>query len=154
MSTNLSVSFELICLMGWLLKKDKHALRELIQKALSGGVADAIYDLQASKPAELSDTMEKTVSEFFEYVESILAEGVPVNKPKGVLSSQTRDAIKKVDQHVIDPHSFWNSVNRAEEAVEMLGGDLNQSAREAMFKNELYKNILSNWTVPSEDVLN
>ena len=154
MSTNLSVSFELICLMGWLLKKDKQALKELIQKALAGGVADAISDLQSSKPAEISDVMEKTVSEFFEYVEAILAEGVPAKKLRTDLSVEALSAIKKIDQHFVDQYSLWNSVTRAEESVALLGEDLNPAARDALFRSELYKNVLSNWAVPTEDVLN
>jgi len=154
MSTNLSVSFELICLMGWLLKKDKPALQQLIQKALAGGVSESIVKLQAARPTELSDVMEKTVSEFFEYVEMVLAEGVPVVKSKSALSIESISEIKKIDQVSIDQRVLWLSVNQANESVAQKGSELNQAAKEALFKSEFYKSLLANWAVQIEDILN
>ena len=98
MSTNLSVSFELICLMGWLLKKDRAALQQLIQKALAGGVSESIAQLHETRPAELSDSMAKTVAEFFVYIESMLVQGVPVARGGYVLGANLTPEVKKIDQ--------------------------------------------------------
>ena len=154
MSTNLSVSFELICLMGWLLKKDKRALQQLIQKALAGGVSDSIAELQTARPAELSDTMAKTVSEFFDYIESVLAQGIPSMKTGSVVGTALAPEIKKIDQHSLDPRVIWLAISQTKEALSGLSQGLSEEERSDMFKHELYKNLLKNWTVAADDILN
>lgn len=154
MSTNLSVSFELICLMGWLLKKDKTALQQLIQKALAGGVSDSIAQLQAARPAELSDTMAQTVAEFFEYIEAVIAQGVPGNKAGSGIGSFLDPELKKLDQHALDPKVVWLAISQTKEAVNAISVGLNEQEKNELFKHELYKNLLKNWTIAADDILN
>ncbi len=152
MSTNLSVSFELICLMGWLLKKDKTALQQLIQKALAGGVSDSIAQLQHARPAELSDSMAQTVAEFFEYIEAVLAQGVP--SMKNGAGSSFAPEIKKIDQQTLDPKVVWLAVSQTKEAVNAVSAGLTESEKNDLFKHELYKNLLKNWTLSADETLN
>lgn len=154
MSTNLSVSFELICLMGWLLKKDKTALQQLIQKALAGGVSDSIAQLQSARPAEISDTMAQTVTEFFEYIEMIIAQGVPGMKAGGELGALLDPELKKLDQHTLDPKVVWLAISQTKEAVNALSMGLSEPEKNELFKHELYKNLLKNWTIAADDILN
>lgn len=152
MSTNLSVSFELICLMGWLLKKDKTALQQLIQKALAGGVSDSIAQLQHARPSELSDSMAQTVAEFFEYIEAVLAQGVP--SMKNGANALFAPEIKKIDQQTFDSKVVWLAVSQTKEAVNAVSSGLTESEKNDLFKHELYKNLLKNWTLSADETLN
>lgn len=154
MSTNLSVSFELICLMGWLLKKDRMALQQLVQKALAGGVSESIAQLQEARPAELSETMAKTVMEFFDYIETMLVQGVPAARTGYVLGANLGPDVKKIDQHAVDPRVLWLAINQTRETLSAVPGVLTDQERSEMFRNELYKNLLKHWNIAAEDVLN
>ena len=154
MSTNLSVSFELICLMGWLLKKDKTALQQLIQKALAGGVSDSIAQLQSSRPSEISDTMAETVTEFFEYIETVIAQGVPGVKSGRGVGSFLDPELKKLDQHALDPKVVWLAISQTKEAVSAISIGLSEQEKNDLFKHELYKNLLKNWTIAADEALN
>lgn len=153
MSTNLSVSFELICLMGWLLKKDRASLQQLVQKALAGGVSESIAQLQETRPAELSDTMAKTVMEFFDYIETMLVQGVPTVRSGYVLGSNLSPEVKKIDQSAVDPRVLMLAINQTRETL-TAAGVLTDLERSDMFKNELYKNLLKHWNISADEALN
>lgn len=140
--------------MGWLLKKDRVALQQLVQKALAGGVSESIAQLQEARPAELSEQMAKTVMEFFDYIETMLVQGVPATRSGYVLGANSGPEIKKLDQHALDPKVIWLAISQTKDAMGSLSGGLTEQERSELFKHELYKNLLKNWTIPAEETLN
>jgi hypothetical protein len=156
MSSNLSLSFELICLMGWLLKHEQEELSKLIENALGKGLSE---ELQALNPQDFFDeaaSMNVTVHEFFECIERMLlakVEGIEIERTAG---KQLEPALKKMDSQVIDLRTLWTSLQQAKKKLtQNKKNQADASAAEADSANKvLFEQILKNWNPSQIDPLN
>lgn len=76
MDKHLSLSFELIYLMGWLLKHEKGMLNSLIKHALKNGLAQDLEKVNFDEHGEVSQELQSIILEFLGFLERSLAKNL------------------------------------------------------------------------------
>ena len=76
MDKHLSLSFELIYLMGWLLKHEKGMLNSLIKHALKNGLAQDLEKVPFDEHGEASQELQSIILEFLAFLERSLAKNL------------------------------------------------------------------------------
>jgi hypothetical protein len=78
MDKHLSLSFELIYLMGWLLKHEKGMLNSLIKHAIKNGLAQDLEKVAHETPGlgESSKELQSIILDFLSYLERSLAKNL------------------------------------------------------------------------------
>ncbi len=82
MDRHLSLSFELIYLMGWLLKHEKGMLNSLIKQALKNGLAQEMEKVQFDTQGGTSDAsqeLQTIILDFLAFLERSLAKNLDTN---------------------------------------------------------------------------
>ena len=151
MSANLSVSFELICLMGWLLRNDKSTLRSLVKKALHDGAGEQIINAGGleSRPKEMSDAMGQTISDFFNTLEAMIGEEMDFDQ-----MSESFEALEQLKNVNIDGKAVWSALAQTRETVDGQASELDENGKADLFREELFKNLLRNWEPAANETLN
>lgn len=156
MSTNLSLSFELICLMGWLLKHHKTDLVDLILVALDEGFAEELHSIDMKEFFDDEMNGNGIVHEFFSLLEQELIkklEGVVLDRPSnGVLVSE----LKKFDAQVLDARSLFVSLQAVKK--KFITGNATAQDKAPEFKIEqlrtlLFEQVLKDWHPSQHDLL-
>ena len=154
MNTSLSLSFELIYLMDWLLKNEKKMLNALIKHAIKKGLAHDIKKLDSTDVNDVSEKLYDTILDFLLYFEDSLAKNLDTVQ----LDTKTEDAIlptlKRIDLDNLGENTVKLSMQETK-------SQLNDSAEEeegTVFKNHadkvLFEQILKNWKPTTKDTLN
>lgn len=136
MGHQLSMSFELICLLDWLLKNKKDSLRKLIQEAVA---ADFIVSLEGEKNVNLAERLHETVTDFiFAFEDILLAE-----LSQGLQDSRASEVggYDLVDEETLTLRLQQvrnNANNKRDQAVE----------------RELVRRLLRRWKPTSSDPVN
>ncbi|PCI74401.1 hypothetical protein COB28_01045 [Candidatus Dependentiae bacterium] len=150
MSTNLSLSFELISLMGWFLRHHKEELTQLIEKATENGFMD---ELQVS---DMKDFLHNTaasnevVQEFFSFLEGSLQKGFEGKELDTAIRGALADEVKKVDGQVVDQHLLLSSIQKVKQESKEMGDALPTSH----VKKLLCEQLLKQWDPSHHDKLN
>ncbi len=156
MSTNLSLSFELICLMGWLLKHHKTDLVELILIALDEGFAEELHSIDMKEFFDDEMNGNGIIQEFFSLLEKELVkklEGVVLDRPSnGVLVGE----LKKFDSQVFDARSLFVSLQAVKK--KFIIGKTEEQEQGSELKVEqlrtlLFEQVLKDWHPSMQDLL-
>ena len=155
MNTSLSLSFELIYLMGWLLKNEKKMLNALIKHAIKKGLAQDIKSLNPTDFSQVSDKLYNVILDFLLYLEDSLAK----NLDNIQLDTKTEDAIlpsvKKIDLENLDLSTIKLSMQQAKSQLNNLEAIAdNDQAFEEDAKKLLFEQILKNWMPTKNESLN
>jgi hypothetical protein len=155
MDTNLSLSFELIYLMGWLLKNEKGMLNDLIKHALKNGLAQDLQKVESYGGAQMNEELYDTIVAFLSYLEKTLAKNLetsisPVNADEAIFPT-----LKKLDQENLDLKNLKLSIQKARDLlaknIEEKGNTVQQTE---LAKNVLFEHILKGWKPSKGDLLN
>lgn len=145
MSSSLSLSYELISLMGWLLKHEKSALSALIADALRKGFSEEISHATQEEHEQMGEEMHSTVLRFMQFLEAALNERL-----EAPIDQQTKqdllEAVQRFDGHEIDLRSVWARVQRAQ------GEGKAVSPKDTV--GEVFSQILHGWEPGREDEIN
>ena len=76
MDKHLSLSLELIYLMGWLLKHEKSMLNSLVKNALKNGLAQDLEKAHFDEPGDVSLELQTIILEFLSFLERSLAKNL------------------------------------------------------------------------------
>lgn len=156
MTTQISLSFELISLLSWLIKHEKALLNSLVKHALDHGFAEQFDQLDASQFRGNQEDLYTTVLTFLEFLEASLIKNLETVQ----LDTQTKDsiipALQKIEGDSLDQKTLWLSMRQAkarmvkdaqkEAVVEKKN---NQKAAEILFEQ-----ILKNWKPNNKEAMN
>ena len=155
MDTNLSLSFELIYLMGWLLKHEKSQLNELIKNALKNGLAQDLQKIDSYGCVQMNDELYGTILDFLSFLEKSLAKSMDSTS----VPLQGEDAIfptlKKLDQENLDLKNIKLSIQKARDLLSKNSeGKQDPAEQTELAKNVLFEHILKGWKPAKGDLLN
>lgn len=156
MNSSLSLSFELIYLMGWLLKNEKKMLNALVKHAIKKGLAHDLKEMNPSDLGDMSDKLYKVILDFLVYLEDSLAK----NLDSVDLDSKTEDAIlpavKKLDYDHLDLKTIRLSMQQAKSQLSNNpdGPQENDVTFVEDAQKLLYEQILKNWAPNNNETLN
>lgn len=155
MNSSLSLSIELIYLMGWLLKNDKSKLNALVKQAMNDGLA---YDLQKLNDIiheDVSEHLHTTVLNFLTYMEEALANNLDQLNIKHDAEEAMLPALTNFEEDGLNYNTLQVSIQRAKADLqkEIESGQAT-SLNPEHAKQLLFKHILENWTPNNEETLN
>ncbi len=156
MNSSLSLSFELIYLMGWLLKNEKKMLNALVKHAIKKGLAQDLKEINPSDLGDMSDKLYNVILDFLVYLEDSLTK----NLDNVELDSKTEDAIlpavKKLDYDNLDLKTIRLSMQQAKSQLSN-NPDAPQENDVTFVEDAqklLYEQILKNWAPNNNETLN
>lgn len=155
MDTNLSLSFELIYLMGWLLKHEKGLLNDLIKHAVNHGLAQDLQKVDPRTYGQVNNDLYAVIVDFLSFLEKSLAKHLNENIAHVEGEDVIFSTIKKLDQENLDLKSIKLSIQKARDLLvknSEEGKPVEQQTELA--KNVLFEHILKNWKPSKTDLLN
>ena len=75
MGQQLSVSFELICLLDWLCNESREDLQKLVKKAINNGLGETLENMSEEDYLELLSRMQEIVVDFTNILEESMELG-------------------------------------------------------------------------------
>lgn len=147
MDKHLSLSFELIYLMGWLLKHEKGMLNSLIKHALKNGLAQDLEKVQLDAQGDASQELQSIILEFLGFLERSLAKNLDA----------THDAQHQQDQKQTDTNEIKLRLQRAKQLLaKELGTEVSDSGKKSdkNSRRDLLDQILKNWKPNKGDLVN
>lgn len=113
----LTVSYELLYLVQWLLENESGALKKLINHALENGLKQ---DLQTAVNSELKNTedIQYSIVDFLALLETLLHENVSEQNMKRIMEKNLMPAIDNIDSKECDKATVDFSVEKATSKIE------------------------------------
>ena len=141
------LSYELICLLQWLMEHDAGKLKTIITKALSSGLKNQIQkeSTLVENPTDLEDIQESII-DFFGMLEALLLESINELAVKKALEKNLLPSIDKIDSTICDNATVQFSVEKAT-------SDIDRNPQENP-KELLFKELLRRWKPNKKNVLN
>ncbi len=162
MTTQISLSFELISLLSWLMKHEKNMLNSLVKHALDHGFAEQFDQLDASQFKGTQEELYNTVLSFLEFLESSLIKNLEVVQ----VDPQTKDSImptlQKIEGDSLDQKTLWLSMRQTKARI-MKDAQKGASPEEQLPVKKtdsqkaaeiLFEQIIKNWKPNNKEVMN
>lgn len=157
MNSSLSISFELIYLMGWLLKNDKAKLKKLVAEAIEQGFIDEVDAMSDADYLLLSDQMQSTVEQFMESLEDAIAEGIHGTYEHEALHKNLVPTMKKFDTDLVDEQTVLLAMQQTKKKLSYKKNNNVKKGNPAVVEAEahsiLFERLLKNWTPTKKDVM-
>ncbi|QQR49399.1 hypothetical protein IPF37_00945 [bacterium] len=172
MNTSLSLSFELIYLIGWLLKNEKQALNALIKGAINKGLGQELNAINPQDHSKVNEQLYNTLIDFLNFMEDSLLNNMDNLQIDTKTEKAMLAALRKVDLDALDVNTVRTSMQQtkdelsakspttAEDATADLDQTLNAQANDIDFDNTeraaaiLLKNIIKNWKPSLNESIN
>lgn len=155
MNSSLSLSIELIYLMGWLLKNDKSKLNALVKQAMNDGLAYDLQQLHDIEHEEMSEHLHDTVINFLSYMEEALTNNLDALNIKHDAEQVMLPALNKVEDDSLNDGTLHVSLQQAKAALQKeIESGVVKGVNPDYAKQLLFKRILENWQPNNEEILN
>ena len=112
MSINISLSFELICLVNWLLKNEKQLINALVKQALKNGFAQELEKIDSTHSVENPEELYATVIDFLLFLEKNLLKNLETVSVDTHTQEEILPVVKKLDADNIDVRTLWLSMQQ------------------------------------------
>lgn len=129
----LTVSYELLYLVQWLLENESDALKKLINHALENGLKQ---DLQTAINSELKNTedIQYSIVDFLALLETLLHENISEQNMRRIMEKKLMPAIDNIDNKECDKATVDFSVEKATSKIE---NNPEQNPQEILFQELL-----------------
>ena len=154
MNTSLSISFELIYLINWLLKNQTEDLNKLVQNALNKGFAEKLVQLNEENQSKLAEEMPVAILDLLFYLEDSLLDNLEEMELTSLQGEALAPIIKKIDSSNIDTNTLWISLQQAKEAIAKSKIENRNPIKQNNSKKILLEKILQNWKPGQDETLN
>lgn len=136
------ISYELLCLLRWLVENDTEKLKKIITKALSAGLNDDIKKIErfhslATDAPHIAEEMQHSIVDFFHTMEIMLLESINDLAIQKAVEQKLMPAIDHIDASACDETVVRSSIEKATSSSALKQGS---NAQELLFKE-----LLKNW---------
>jgi len=140
------LSYELICLLQWLMEHDAHKLKKIVTNALASGLKK-----EFRKNDVLDDTMglediQESIVDFFGMLETLILESLNEQAVKKALEKNLIPSIDQIDSTECDDATVRFCVEKATSSIEK---NPQENPKELLFKE-----LLRRWKPNKKNVLN
>jgi hypothetical protein len=113
----LTVSYELLYLIQWLLENESDGLKKLIDQALHNGLK---HDLQVATNSDLQNTedVQYSIVDFLALLETLLHESISEQNMQRIMEKKLMPAIDNIDSKECDKATVDFSVEKATSKIE------------------------------------
>lgn len=158
MDSSISLSFELILLLGWLQKHEKPVLDAVVKQALKNGFLQYLEQTQNNDiQKQRSDSLYAAILEFLLHLETALAKNLNTIYLDEATTNALSPALKKIDFGNMNLKSVWLSMQQAKEKLANKNSQIAHEQDE--FASEqasavLFEKLLKNWKPTKKEPLN
>lgn len=141
------ISYELLCLLRWIIEHDAEKLKKIIARAVASGLKDNMNKLDEiqSQQEEVED-IQHSIIEFFGLMEGLLAESINEHAVKTAMEKNLMPTIDHIDSTVCDDATVRFSIEKATNKLEQYPKENPQEV--------LYKELLKRWKPAKKNILN
>ncbi|MBX9831220.1 hypothetical protein K2X40_04655 [Candidatus Babeliales bacterium] len=174
MNTSLSLSFELIYLIGWLLKNEKQMLNTLIKNAIKKGLGQDLNAINPQDHSKVNEQLYNTLIDFLNFMEDSLLNNMDELQVDTKTEKAMLAALRKVDLDALDVNAVRTSMQQTKEELSTknvstleVASDSDQLTTlepsepdDIEFDNNekaatiLLKNIIKNWKPSLNELIN
>ncbi len=143
------ISYELLCLLRWLLEHDVEKLKKMVSKALSSGLKEDIRQFEQYGDVNtnpiIMEEIQHSIIEFFSMMETLLLESIKEQTAQMAVEKNLMPTIDHIDTTLCDDALVRSSVEKATAKSEM---HPKENAQDLLFKE-----LLKRWK-PSKSAMN
>lgn len=145
-NTQLTLSYELLFLLQWLIENEPNKLKNLIAGALKNGLKDELKTIDNSIEQKNTQDMQYSLVDFLGFMEVMLQEVNNEQTMQRIMEKKLMPAIDQIDTNACDTETVQCSV---EEATSKLELEPDKNAQEL-----LYQELLRCWKPNKETLSN
>ena len=145
MSTTFSLSLELIYLMNWLLKNEKHKLKKIIDESIKSGLWQEIDQIEnLEEETGDIDYLHNSILDFLFFLEDNLLESLETEDFDFIAKERLKPTLQKINSQKIDLKTLWLSIQQAKI----------KSTRKKDLKKTLLSQLIKNWSPTDNEPVN
>lgn len=134
-NNQLTLSYELLVLLQWLIEYEPEKLKELIASTFDHGLEDDLKKIKNNPTQyESSDNLQNSIVDFFGLLEVLLHEIYNERATKRVMEKKLMPAIDHIDTTECDTQTVQDSIEKATSKFEL---EPNKNPQELLFKELL-----------------
>jgi hypothetical protein len=114
----LTVSYELLYLMQWLLEREPAKIKKLIEHALQNGLKEDIQTASNSAELRNAEDIQYSIVDFLTLLETLLHESISEQNMKLIMEKKLMPAIDHIDNKECDQATVNFSVEKASSKIE------------------------------------
>ncbi|KKP25005.1 MAG: hypothetical protein UR12_C0051G0002 [candidate division TM6 bacterium GW2011_GWF2_30_66] len=114
----LLVSFELICLIKWILENEDEKMKKIIVRALNSGLQEELNKKTVLSKEEILDDIQSVLFDFFDMMEGLLTESISEQAVKRVIEKNLMPSIDKIDSSICDDETVRFSIEKTASKLE------------------------------------
>lgn len=147
-NTQFVLSYELLCLLRWIVENDAEKLKKIIAKGYSAGLK---YDLERMREGwnleeQSMEEIQHGIIEFFGLMEVLLQEVISEQAVHKALQKNLMPTLDQIDTAVCDDATVRSTLEKATAKIEHNPGE---NPKELLFKE-----LLKQWKPNNKNVLN
>lgn len=140
MENDITLSFELLVLINWLMQNEKPMLNNLIKHALKNGLSEEFEKISNAENIEINEQFYTTILGFLLSIEDNLIEHLSQIKINKAEKNDILPVLKKIDLRNI--------------RIKPIFSESKHSINSEDTKNVLFQQVLKNWKPDKNDLLN
>lgn len=130
------LSYELLCLLYWLVGHDEEKLKKLIKKALQAGLQEKLQKIDHTHDQNMQE-IQHSIVDFFSLLESLLHECMAEQVERKARERNLMTSIDHIDTAFCDEEIVRSSLEKATSQIEL--------NPEENPKDLLFKELLKQW---------
>ena len=132
-----AISYELLCLLRWLVENDGDKLKKMITRAVGRGFNEKIEQIHTYSESEALEDAHENMIEFFSALEAMLVETIQKQAVNQAYEKKLMPAIEQIDATACDDIVVQVSLERAHSKI---AHNPDKNPQEILLKE-----ILKNW---------
>ncbi len=145
-NNQLTISYELLYLMQWLLENEPERLKKLIVQALHKGLKEEMQKAIKNKALTTNEELQYSVVDFLTLLESLLQEAINEQALKNIAEKKLMPALDHIDGNICNSSIVQSSIEKASNRLE---SHPQENPQEILFKE-----LLKNWKPDKKAKLN
>lgn len=139
-----AISFELLCLLRWLVEHESDKIKKMITKAVAQGLTQKLEHIAEYSDNEALEDAQDNMIEFFSSLESMLIDTLQEQARNTANEKKLMPAIEQIDTTICDDTVLKFSLERARNKI--------VRNPEKNSQEILLKEILKNWNPNKKEV--
>lgn len=148
METDSALSFELICLMEWLLNNGEQEIFKLVEFALKNGFDQELGNMGPEKYTQIAQDLPNIILDFLFNLEDALLDGFEAVDLDKESKEKLIPTVEHLDTHHIDHQTIWLSIQQTKSTL-IKNDKANKDAKQVLFKK-----LLKNWEPQQDEPMN
>ena len=141
------LSFELLCLLRWLVENDAEKFKKLITKAMHSGLKEELRYAQKARVNELyMEEVQQSIVDFFGMLEALIADAISEQAVQTAHEKNLMPTIDQIDSTFCDDATLRGSIEKVTSKIET---NSKENPKELLFKE-----ILKRWKPHNKNILN